>query len=113
MQEHLQGQGTYDYACRDKDCLYCAHFELISEPNIYQYEHPEFVPRTIKKKKRVQVQRYHHWTESEYRIIIDNIWMNNRELNKLLPKRTGRSIFSKISQLRNNGTLEKFVSMHS
>jgi len=40
LKPELQGEGTYDYTCRDKECLYCRTFGLIPEPEMHYDQEP-------------------------------------------------------------------------
>lgn len=106
---HLQGFGTYEYECRKKDCWHCAYFGLIPSPNIYIQPEKPFIPRTIKKKKRLLNPTVNKWTKEERQLIINNIWMNGKELKKLIPRHSLNSINRYIWQMRQDGTLEKHI----
>lgn len=102
---HLQGHGTYDYACRLPNCWHCAFYGLKPLPEITEQTQIERVAiRTAHKKKYRESLKIRHWTKEEDQLIVTNIWMNTRELTALV-KRSKSAIACRIWKLRTTGKL--------
>lgn len=108
MRAEHQGSGSYSYECRKQDCWHCEHYGLKPFPEIYEEPTPKswFVARAHKKRKYRDDLVLRRWTHEEDALIIDNIWMNHKEMCKLLAHRTGASINARLSKLRRVGKIK-------
>ena len=98
--DHLQGEGTYTYQCRKKDCWYCEYFGLTPFPEIIEVANEErFIARTFKKKKYRKNLLIKHWTKEEDKLIVENIWMTRGEMVKILKGRTMAAISQRKTKL--------------
>lgn len=98
---HLQGKGTYDYECRDKDCEYCILMSETPKPDIY-YQPPILHQQIVVIKHG---RKYVHWNQRDVRLIIANRFASNEDICNLFPNRTRTSVMDFINRMKRKGLL--------
>lgn len=97
----LQGEGTYDYKCRDMDCEYCKAMGLTPAPEIY-FEPAEFIIQVYEPPPIVERRKYKTWTGEEITLL------RHLEIDKLKLTRSMNAIAIQFTRLRKKGLINCF-----
>lgn len=92
--EH-QGEGTYDYACRDAGCWFCDMMKpqlIVDDPEIPIFK---------------QTGHGYAWTRDEIDTLMNNMHLPYVSLVKLLPGRTPGACSAKKIKLSDLGVIKK------